>query len=340
MQYRHKADWTAWCIPAGSLSGVRIGIHWTFPLLIVLETASAHARGGSEWGWCVFLSLVLLYLVIVAHEFGHVFAARRQGIGTDRVMLWPLGGIAYLAQEAQGPGEVRVALAGPAMNLTFAVLWIPVLFLMGVPIRLSLLNPFLWDPGVNFARMGFPAMVAFCLFKMNLVVLLVNLAPAFPMDGGRVLRGLLHPKHGPFRSTIIVTTVSLVLMGLLAIWAIVASEFFLFLFAAFIGISAYSTRKQVRAIQAEYELERAAFGYDLFSGGSSSPADWQATDRAAERREEKERKRREREREEARRMDREVDRLLDKISRDGITSLSRKERAFLERASRRKRELN
>ena len=325
-----------WCIPAGRISGVAVGIHWSFPLTFVLYSLSARAEGGPRWGYTIAGTILLLYGIVLAHEFGHVFAARREGIGTDRVMLWPLGGLAYLGENSSGPAEVRIAAAGPAVNLGFAILLLPVVALLGFPISPGLFDPFHWGiPLLTDGKIsGFGQDLAWCVYKANLIGLYFNLIPAFPMDGGRILRGILHPRMGLVRSTIAVTTVALVAVGGFAIWAVAASNFLLLLIAVFVGYSALATRRQVKAVAEEMGTD-GFLGYD-FSMGHTSLGNAKE-DRAEEKRREKEAARRERERLREREMEEELDRLLEKISREGLPSLTRRERAFLDKASRRKR---
>ncbi|MHC4860726.1 MAG: site-2 protease family protein, partial [Planctomycetota bacterium] len=177
-----------YCIPAGSISGVRIGIHWSFPLVLVLHAMDAY-KHGAWWAGVVALTVVGLYVIIVGHEFGHVFAARREGIDSDRIMLWPLGGLAYLGEEATGPSEVRIAAAGPAVNLAVAFAMLPLLAVFGIEIGLGLVNPFAhwWPILTSGGAPGFGHYVLLGIYKANIIVLLFNLFPAFPMDGGRML---------------------------------------------------------------------------------------------------------------------------------------------------------
>ena len=326
-----------YCIPAGRVSGVRIGVHWTFPFAFLVYTMQANAAAGGDWALVVGTAFLLLYGIILAHEFGHVFAARREGIGTDRVMLWPLGGLAFLGEEATGHAEVRIAAAGPAVNVFFALLLFPVLLVVGIRPGFGLLNPLSWGPidtGANAP--GFAQELAFTVFKLNLIVLLFNLIPAFPMDGGRILRGMLHPRHGALKSIYIATSISFVACAGIVVWGLAAGSLLLVLIGVFTAVGAIQTRRQVRMMAAEMEQDRRPFGYDFSMGHTS--LERSAKDEGA-REEERRRKEREQERkqaEEDRRIEEGVDLLLDKISSDGIDSLSRKERAFLEKASRRR----
>jgi len=335
MEYRPRPTWMNASLPAGSLAGVRIAIHWTFFLLLVVHTLIAGVEHGAEWAGVSLSIFVLLFGIILAHEFGHVFAARREGIESDRVMLWPLGGVAMLGQEAVGGAEVRIAAAGPAVNLLFAIALLPVLWLSGFVMDFALLNPLDFWPEVRSGAPDFAQKVLYGVYKANLIVLLFNLIPAFPMDGGRILRGALYRKYGYLRSVIVATSVAFAFCVLMLVWAILARELILGLIAVFVAFDAWRTRRHAMAMSAT-EPDEGFMGYD-FSMGNTSLAKPSAEERREEKRAERERRRREREQEREREMEAEVDRILDKITREGMESLTRRERSFLERASRKKR---
>jgi Zn-dependent protease len=321
----------SYCFPAGRISGVQVGIHWMFPFLLISFSLQASRGLGSEMGLAVSLGFALLFGIVLAHEFGHVFAARREGIGTDRVMLWPLGGLAFLGGSSTGAAEVRIAAAGPAVNLAFALLLLPVLFVVGVPLSLGLLNPLDWSG----AGSGFAQMAAFTLYKLNIINFFFNLIPAFPMDGGRVLRGLLHPRLGALKSTLVAATIGLVFAGVFGIWGLMNGELLLVMLGVFVGLEAYQARRNARYMAAEAAMDQSEFGYDFSMGHTSLGRSSGGEEAREERRQKKERARLKKKLEEDRRIEEGVDALLDKISREGIDSLSRKERTFLEEASRR-----
>lgn len=155
----------------GRFAGIDVYIHWTFALLIGWAGWLAWQGGGAFIDIAVNVALVLgLFLCVTLHEYGHALTARRFGIGTRRITLLPIGGVALLEAMPDRPlREILIALAGPAVNIVIAAL------------------AFLW------LRLGLPAgsgLVAF-LLQANLVLALFNLIPAFPMDGGRVLRALI-----------------------------------------------------------------------------------------------------------------------------------------------------
>ncbi len=333
MAFAAQSDWLSWCIPAGRISGVRVGIHWSFPLFILLYTVRAWGDWGGDWALVVVTALILLYGIVLAHEFGHVFAGRREGVEADRVMIWPLGGLAFLGETRMGPAEVRIAAAGPAVNLAFAVLFLPILALAGIELRASLLNPL----DIRPVSTEFVPGVLYILYKANLVGFFFNLIPAFPMDGGRILRGLLYPRHGLVKSILLTTTVSFVLVGVFIIWGFFSRDFTLILIAAFVAIQAWQTRRQVHGMAARagvssYEFETAETSY-------TRPQDRTAEKAARARRKKEllERKRQRRKAREDREIEQRIDGLLDKISDGGLDSLSRQERTFLEKASRRKK---
>ena len=164
----------------GSAFGIDLYVHWTFwflPLIVLLTTAQ-------EAGWTEgFLSLsviLTLFACVLLHELGHALAARRYGIPTLDITLYPIGGIARLKQISERPSEeLVIALAGPAVNVVIAVLLGCGMVLAGVPFSLSqdtyplgqmFLNRVLW---------------------LNVALVVFNMLPAFPMDGGRVLRAIL-----------------------------------------------------------------------------------------------------------------------------------------------------
>ena len=144
----------------GRFAGIDVFLHPTFFLILLFPAAAAH------------LPLVLaMFACVLLHEYGHALTARRFGIGTTDITLYPIGGVARLTRMPRAPGvELLIALAGPAVNLAIAA----ALFL-------------------TFGLASAVGAGAFCadLLAMNLVLAFFNLIPAFPMDGGRVLRAVL-----------------------------------------------------------------------------------------------------------------------------------------------------
>jgi len=178
-----------WSIPVGTVKGTVIRIHLTFVLLLVWIGTSHYARGGRQDAAEGLLFIILLFTCVLLHEFGHVFAARRYGIKTPDITLLPIGGVAQMERIPEKPSEeLVVALAGPAVNVVIAL--VLALVLGGLPALGAGLN--MQNPGVGLLER---------LAWVNVSLVLFNLIPAFPMDGGRVLRALLALRLGHARAT-------------------------------------------------------------------------------------------------------------------------------------------
>jgi Zn-dependent protease/CBS domain-containing protein len=168
-----------WSIPVARIAGTVVRVHVTFVLFLVWVGGAQWRIGGRDAAFDGVLFMLLLFGCVLAHEFGHVLAARRYGIRTPEVTLWPIGGIASLERIPEKPGEeLVVALAGPAVNLVIAAVLI---FGLGVGLEDGSMAD------LENARAGILARVA----SANIFLVIFNLIPAFPMDGGRVLRALL-----------------------------------------------------------------------------------------------------------------------------------------------------
>jgi len=164
-----------WSFRLLTLFGIRIEVHVTFLLLVA---GLALLQSKTTPVWLTVSELVLLFACVLLHELGHALAARRYGIQTREIILLPIGGVARLERMPEKPlQEVVVALAGPGVNLVLATAVAAGLAAQGISAEQALLKS---DQGV----------LEFLLMA-NLAMLLFNLIPAFPMDGGRVLRALL-----------------------------------------------------------------------------------------------------------------------------------------------------
>jgi Zn-dependent protease len=173
----------------GTLFGIPVRLHWTFLLLLGFVAFSEAVVSGSleaALGGVVFVSAI--FGCVVLHEFGHALAARRYGIGTRDVTLLPIGGVARLERMPDQPRqELVVALAGPAVNVAIAGL-------LGIWLFLTGFGP---ADGLSLTTGSF----ATRLLSINLALVVFNMLPAFPMDGGRVLRALLAERTSYVRAT-------------------------------------------------------------------------------------------------------------------------------------------
>ncbi|HKP27759.1 MAG TPA: site-2 protease family protein [Gemmatimonadales bacterium] len=172
-----------------TILGTEIRIHVTFLFLVAWYAIVAGQAGGRDAAVATAVFVLLVFLCILLHEFGHILAARRYGIRTPEVLLSPIGGLARLERLPEEPRqELIVALAGPLVTLVIAAALGAWLQVTGRGHELHLLRP------------GSGGLVS-DLFRVNVFLLAFNLIPAFPMDGGRVLRALLAKKIGLVRGT-------------------------------------------------------------------------------------------------------------------------------------------
>jgi len=178
----------SWSVTVGTVKGTVIRLHVTFLLFLLWIAAAYYAVGGWEAALAGVVFISLLFLCVLLHEFGHIFAARRYGVQTPDVVLLPIGGVARLERIPEEPAqEIVVALAGPAVNVVIAAVLFLALGGLVPPEGLDVRNP-----GIDLAAR---------LLWANLFLAVFNLIPAFPMDGGRVLRAFLARRMGYARGT-------------------------------------------------------------------------------------------------------------------------------------------
>jgi Zn-dependent protease len=167
-----------WSVTLGRFAGTAVKIHFTFLLFLAWIGFSAYQRGGWQAAQSNVLYIVAIFACVVLHEFGHILTARRYGIASKEVTLLPIGGVADLTKMPEKPyQELLIALAGPAVNLVIAAA-----LLLGLQAFEPMTIAHLDDPRQSIVER---------LAATNLFLALFNLIPAFPMDGGRVLRALL-----------------------------------------------------------------------------------------------------------------------------------------------------
>lgn len=167
----------------GKLAGIDLFIHWTFSLLIlfIIFTSLRNGYNVIQTLWSIIF-ILCIFVTVVMHEFGHALAAKNYGIKTKDITLLPIGGLARLEKLPEKPiEELVVAFAGPLVNIILALM---TGFFVTVPSNPDALSAQL-SGGVN----GTNFLLNF--FIVNLALAIFNLIPAFPMDGGRVLRALL-----------------------------------------------------------------------------------------------------------------------------------------------------
>jgi Zn-dependent protease/CBS domain-containing protein len=184
-----------WSVNIGSIAGTAIRIHVTFLLFLAWIFVASYASGGAEAAWSGLAFMVLLFACVLAHEFGHIFTARGFGVRTPDVTLLPIGGVARLERIPEKPGqEFLIAIAGPMVNLVIVIVLVA---LAGADLSTEHLAAMESNKIALVDRLA----------AANLFIALFNMIPAFPMDGGRVLRALLAIRLGHVRATEIAATI-------------------------------------------------------------------------------------------------------------------------------------
>ena len=172
-----KSIFMKWSYRIARISGIDIRIHVTFLLLLAYFGFTDWREGGSMAAVQGLTFTLLLFLCVLLHEFGHAMAGRHYGIRTPDITLLPIGGVARLEKIPDNPWqEFVIAIAGPAVNVGIATILSGILWLAGTAIQAA-------SPDARLLMQN--------LLLVNGALVLFNLIPAFPMDGGRILRSLL-----------------------------------------------------------------------------------------------------------------------------------------------------
>ena len=329
-----------WGLRVGTLAGIRIRIHWILLVFWAFRLSEVLERKSPPWFWLI--SVVLSFSLILLHEFGHCFAARAVGGSADDILLWPLGGLAFCDTPNDWRSRLYVAAGGPlvtlVLTLTFAtVAWMVPAFSKDSP------NDYVYFTYV-------------VLVEWQFVLLLFNLIPLYPLDGGRIFLNvtwalLLRFGRGydTYRRAAMATVWA---SRVTAVIGIAVSLFWGNLFLIFIFLWAFSNAENLK--------RSAHYGGGVGGGGGGGfmGYDFSQGYTSLEGRPRRQRpggswlgrlfgRRRQASVEEEPRLhiptppapaveeQRQVDELLAKISREGIQSLTRRERKFLERVSKR-----
>jgi Zn-dependent protease len=226
----------------GTFFGVETFVHWSFLLLpIYLLYANRHL-GILSAVLLAAVSLVMLFFVLL-HEFGHVLAARAFQIPTKSVTLYPIGGVALMTRSAKTPiEEIIIAVAGPVVNLVLAFLLGGIAIPAGIP-----LMPFDPSAGVHTFSDFFSL-----LMISNISLLVFNMIPAFPMDGGRVLRAFFWFFTDVVSATRLATYVAIPFAILFAVFGLFANFFFIII----AGLIVIMGRLELHGLQMQLEMKR------------------------------------------------------------------------------------
>lgn len=314
--------------------GIRVRAHAS---LIILVTLVLLFGGSGVTAEMRVQSMTILFIVILLHEFGHCFAARWEGGDANEIMMTPLGGLAMaMAPRKPWPTFVTVA-AGPAVNVLICVLAaIPIYFYTGW----VLLGP--WSLQRGLPHHGWLQFYNWCYwtYTISYALLIFNIIPVFPLDGGQMLQAALWRPLGYYKSMMVTMNVGLVgsvlmFMVGIATWSTFGGGLLLILIAISCFLSCFQTRAAMRA-EGPWGFQEEDESID-YSASIYAPIDKPAKKREPSRRAIK---RAEKLRREEATEQQKIDAILSKVSAHGMQSLSWWEKRTLHKAtdSQRKRD--
>jgi Zn-dependent protease len=232
-------------------AGIDVYLHWWWFLAAVYEIQSRNGRYSSiTWN---ILEYLALFLIVLVHEFGHALACRQVGGIANRIVLWPLGGVAYV-DPPQRPGATLWSIAaGPLVNVVLA--------------------PILW--GIHLAAQSAAVSadlqtLAYSVFWIDIVLLIFNILPVYPLDGGQILRSLLWFVLGRARSLMAATILGMIGGVAFIAWALYDRDLWLGLIAVYMLMNCWSGFKHAQALSQMAKLPRRD-GYSCPTCGSAPP---------------------------------------------------------------------
>ena len=230
-----------WTLNLGRFFGIKVQVHWTFLILVAWVVFTEYGKGSNTFTTLLTLLYVLaIFACVVLHEFGHALTAGNYGIKTKQITLLPIGGVASLERMPEKPRqELLVAVAGPVVNVAIAAALFP--FIGPVQNIVSSMQQ-----GSNLSIT--PTNFVFSLVVVNILLVLFNAIPAFPMDGGRVLRAILAMYMDRVKATHIASRLG---QGIAVLFFV--GGFFFNPFLVFIGIfvffGAYAENMMVQQLE-------------------------------------------------------------------------------------------
>jgi stage IV sporulation protein FB len=238
-----------WSLKLFTVNGIPVRIHITFLLAVAWAAYSGFTTGRTDWtqGVAFMVAFVLLlFLCVLLHELGHSLVAQLFGVHVADITLWPIGGLARITKMPERPyQEFLMTAAGPATNILLVILLSLAALAWIGPGEILALAASPWVLRGFLSTMSGETLLLL-LIANNILLALFNLIPAFPLDGGRMLRALLAAVMSYGRATTIAVYIGQALALMLGIFALLNGNFALGLIAAFIFISAWQEREQVR----------------------------------------------------------------------------------------------
>jgi len=383
-------DPMSWSIPVFRAFGIQVKVHLLFFIFTIgMFLRQVGMKGNPIWWVDVFLfTVVALFLSVLLHEFGHCFGARHVGGDAKEVLIWPLGGLAYVDVPHNARAHFITVVAGPGVNVAICLVCAIAMAATGyLPSLNPLKNPYIAEV-YNYqekrhetSRYGTPAgaveawarslpaemqrsltperieeivrqsgietreapigiVWAYRIFFLNWVLLLFNLIPAYPLDGGRMLQSVIWSRRDYRKGVVVAAYTGFGVAVLFLVVSIAVNE------ALFMGLSLFMLYESSMALYRLEMEDTGPFGYDFSAGYTSLEKDEEPPPRPKRAgwfkrwRQARLARRMQRENEERARDEERMDQLLDKIARTGKESLTEEERRFLERMSARRRNMS
>ncbi|MCK4872583.1 MAG: site-2 protease family protein [Phycisphaerales bacterium] len=321
-----------WSLPLFRITGILVRIHVIFIVFIVARLIASVAQSSSMGIGSAAMGAGALFVVVLLHELGHCHACRATGGEADEILMWPLGGLAWCAPPNRAMAHLITAVGGPAVNVVICLLLTPILLVLTHSWSLSIANPLSLGDSLWALHKTEPAWWVILLWWLNavsLILLLFNLLPMFPLDGGRIVQTALWKRIGYARSMRIAVTTGFAAAIVLGIAALVVNNILVFAIALFGGVVCWLEKRRLQF--ADQEMGFA--GYDFSQGYTSLNAEHEQddTERCPSTREQR-RAGREQQEAEA------IDQILAKVSTGGLDSLTTSERRLLKRATKRRQD--
>ncbi|HVP13639.1 MAG TPA: site-2 protease family protein [Phycisphaerae bacterium] len=221
--------------------GISVFLHWSWALIAIIELqVRTNTYTTQVWNIAEYLSL---FAIVLIHEFGHALACRSVGGTADRIMLWPLGGVAYVNPPPRAGALLWSIAAGPLVNVVLTPITMGAYFVYGI-----------LESGASPNLHHY----LFSLAAMNVGLLIFNLLPVYPLDGGQILRAILWFFVGRIRSLTIASTIGLIGGGIGIAFAAWIGEMWFVILAGFAALQSWNGLKMARAMSMVLALPRYA----------------------------------------------------------------------------------
>ncbi len=335
-----------WSFKVGRLFDIEIRVHIAFVICVFVLLAMEMPKGDAAGTVPITTTLIralggyaILFVIVLLHEFGHCFGARYTGGEADQILIWPLGGLAYTQPPHTPSAHMITTVAGPMVNVVICGICSVIIVLWTGRLGAVPWNPLhpMW-PAVASIVPTEAQLWVIRVFGISYLLLLFNLLPIFPFDGGRVLQAYLWPKKGYARSMEIATSTGMIGAIAVGVFGLFIEESMLLIMIAGFGyITCWQTRRVLRE-QGAYGLSEAGMGY---GGGKFDVVDEPEKEPGffEKRRIKREAAKAEQERQRREQTEQAIELILRKVSYQGMHSLTDRERRTLEEETKRQQSL-